>query len=124
MRQNLATKESLGFKYLILFKEKYREEAAEELEANPTVHDVVNVAVQAKEWLETYQVKATRIDLNDGTGTVDLEFHQEESNKSFWKTKFDSFEVLSAWNKLPIIKPRRKSNSYRIVEIDATLFLE
>ncbi|CAG8801329.1 11673_t:CDS:1, partial [Racocetra fulgida] len=38
--------------------------------------------------------------------------------------KFKDFEVLSGWTKLSIIKPQKKSNSYRIVEIDATLFLE
>jgi hypothetical protein len=43
---------------------------------------------------------------------------------SNWQEKFPSFEVLSGWSKTPIIKLRRKSNEYRIIEIDATLFLE
>ncbi|CAG8800077.1 3207_t:CDS:1, partial [Cetraspora pellucida] len=47
-----------------------------------------------------------------------------ETEKSLWKKIFNSFEVLSAWIELPIIKPRRKSNSYRLIEIDATLFNE
>ncbi|CAG8766968.1 15055_t:CDS:1, partial [Racocetra persica] len=41
-----------------------------------------------------------------------------------WSEKFKDFEVLSSWTKLLIIKLQRKSNSYRVVEIDTTLFLE
>ncbi|CAG8621891.1 16830_t:CDS:2 [Cetraspora pellucida] len=42
MHQNLAIEESLGFKYLVLFKEEYREKAAEELGANPTDESYIN----------------------------------------------------------------------------------
>ncbi|CAG8726547.1 10394_t:CDS:2, partial [Racocetra fulgida] len=49
---------------------------------------------------------------------------KEKLEKHLKEFKFKDFEVLSSWTKLPIIKPRKKSNSYRIVEIDATLFLE
>ena len=50
---------------------------------------------------------------------------EQEKNNSFWKSKFDTFEVLSHWNKvLNLDKPRLKLNEYRLVEINATLFLE
>src|SRR5437868_13319625 len=53
---------------------------------------------------------------------MDLE---QETNNSYWKSKFDSFEVLSHWNKVVNSdKPNLKLNEYRLVEINATLFLE
>src|SRR5437868_11243308 len=53
---------------------------------------------------------------------MDLE---QETNNSYWKSKFDSFEVLSHWNKVVNLdKPNLKLNEYRLVEINATLFLE
>ena len=52
-------------------------------------------------------------------------FLEKKTNNSFWKTKFDTFEVLSYWNKVVNSdKPNLKLNEYRLVEINATLFLE
>jgi hypothetical protein len=49
----------------------------------------------------------------------------EKTNKSYWKTKFNTFEVLSYWNKvINNDKPRLKLNKYRIVEINTKLYLE
>src|SRR5437868_14583792 len=53
---------------------------------------------------------------------MDLE---QETNNSYWKSKFDTFEVLSHWNKVVNLdKPNLKLNEYRLVEINTTLFLE
>ena len=50
---------------------------------------------------------------------------EEETNNSFWKSKFDTFEVSSHWNKVVNSdKPNLKLNEYRLVEINATLFIE
>jgi hypothetical protein len=50
---------------------------------------------------------------------------EQETNNSFWKTKFKNFEVLSYWTKVVNNdKPRFKLNEYRIVEINTKLYLE
>src|SRR5260364_117375 len=44
--------------------------------------------------------------------------------QSYWQNKFENFEILTNWIKLPIIKPRKKSNEYQIVKINFKQYLE
>ncbi|RIB24520.1 hypothetical protein C2G38_2168377 [Gigaspora rosea] len=41
-----------------------------------------------------------------------------------WQDKFENFEILTKWEKQKPIKPRKKSNEYRIVKINFKLYLE
>jgi hypothetical protein len=53
-----------------------------------------------------------------------FEFEQE-TNQSSWKTKFDTFEVITDWEKyVNKEKPNLKLNEYRLVKIDYKLYLE
>ena len=50
---------------------------------------------------------------------------ENETSDSYWKTKFDTFKILSHWNKIVNFNnPNFKLNEYWLVKINATLFLK
>ncbi|CAG8520258.1 hypothetical protein C2G38_2045398 [Gigaspora rosea] len=78
MKLQMTTAETPSFHYLLLFREDYREEIAEHLKASPTVDDVFGFALLNKFTLAEYRVQPTKIDLENGQGTVDIEVDFEE----------------------------------------------
>src|SRR5437868_2535923 len=48
-----------------------------------------------------------------------------KTQNSYWKTKFDTFEIVTNWEKYKNPnKPRLKLNEYRLIKIDFKLYLE
>ncbi|CAG8834491.1 22590_t:CDS:1, partial [Cetraspora pellucida] len=59
---------------------EYRNEVGEVLKANPTVDETVNLALNCPETLldfSEYRVRPTRIDLENETGTIDIDYHPQ-----------------------------------------------
>jgi len=103
-----ATPETRGFSYLLLFQHEYHEEIANILKENPTVEDVTSFALQNEQTIFIQRVKPTRIDLSNGEGTIDIEFHPEWEEcqcgrphilrNNWWEVKSLLFELFKNYS--------------------------
>lgn len=52
-------------------------------------------------------------------------YFEQKNNNSYWKTKFDNFEIITDWERYKNPdKPKLKLNEYRLIKIDYKLYLE